>query len=166
MTITPLELGAAAFGIVGTLLLALNGKRAGWGFVAFIVSNAGWIWFGVQTSHAGLVAQNLVFTGTSAVGVYVWLIRPARPIDPAVERIAIAKAFNDRYTYRAQWTPDLPILPGTFYGGPHRSGYAWMCPECNQIHHPTSDSLWTGLQYPACCSHGSGHRLDDRIRVG
>jgi nicotinamide riboside transporter PnuC len=76
MTITPVELAAAAFGILGTLLLALNGKRAGWGFVAFIVSNAGWIWFGVQTGHAGLIVQNLVFTGTSLLGVYVWLVKP------------------------------------------------------------------------------------------
>jgi hypothetical protein len=163
MTITPIEIAAAAFGIVGTLLLALNGKRAGWGFVAFIVSNAGWIWFGVQTGHAGLVVQNLVFTATSLTGVYVWLIK--RRLDAAGERAAIAKIFNDRYTYRTQWIAGMPILPGTFYGGPHRSGYAWMCPECNHVHHPVSDSLWTGLQYPACCSSNAGDRLSHGIRI-
>jgi hypothetical protein len=83
----------------------------------------------------------------------------------AAEKRAIAKVFNDRYTYRKQLIEGMPYLPGSYYGGPHRSGYAWMCPGCNRVHHPVSDSVFSGLQYPACCSRVEGHRLDDGIRT-
>lgn len=73
---TPLELTAGAFGILGTLILALNGRHAGWGFVAFLASNAGWIVFAVNHNHLGLLTQNIVFTATSALGVWIWLVRP------------------------------------------------------------------------------------------
>lgn len=82
----------------------------------------------------------------------------------ATEKRAIAKAFNDRYTYLEEWVEKMPFLPGTSYGGPHRSGYAWMCPDCNQIHHPQSDSVFSGLQYPPCCTHSAGHRLHHGIK--
>lgn len=81
------------------------------------------------------------------------------------ERVAIAKAFNDRYTYRKTYYATWNLLPGTSYGGlAHRDSYAWMCPTCNTIHRPISDSVFSGLQYPACCRHHEGHRLDDGIR--
>ncbi len=83
----------------------------------------------------------------------------------AAEKKAIAAAFNDRYTYRNVYVKGAPMLGGTFYGMPHESGYAWMCPECNKIHHPMQDSVWSGLQYPACCSNLEGHRLHEGIRT-
>lgn len=73
-----LELTAAAFGVLGSLLLALNGKRAGWGFIAYLISNAGWIAFAWLHAHWGLMAQQLVFAGTGLLGVYVWLWKPHR----------------------------------------------------------------------------------------
>ena len=85
----------------------------------------------------------------------------------AKERAAIAKAFNDRYTYRKEWVANKDRLPGTaMYGMNPRGGFAWMCPECNKIHHPTESSVFSGLQYPRCCNTGSGHRLDNGIRTG
>ena len=83
----------------------------------------------------------------------------------AKEKAAIAKAFNNRYTYRQRLVAGAPMLPGTYYGMPHDAGYAWMCPECNRTHHPISDSVWSGLQYPACCSRAEGHRLHEGIRT-
>jgi nicotinamide riboside transporter PnuC len=71
-----IELAAAAFGVLGTLLLALNGPRAGWGFVAYLVSNAGWIWFAWSHGHFGLLAQQLAFTASSLLGIWVWMVRP------------------------------------------------------------------------------------------
>ena len=71
-----LELAAAAFGVLGTVLLALNGPRAGWGFVAYLVSNAGWIAFAWIHSHWGLLAQQLAFVVSSLLGVWVWLLKP------------------------------------------------------------------------------------------
>ncbi len=59
--------------------------------------------------------------------------------------------------------PDSGIAPGTKYEDIPDD---WMCPECNQIHHPTECSTFTGLQYPKCCRHHEGHRLDDGIRTG
>lgn len=83
----------------------------------------------------------------------------------AVSKRIIAQVFNDRYTYVKQWVEGMPFLPGSYYGGPHRSGYAWMCPDCNQMHHPISDSVFSGLQYPACCTTWAGHRLDLGIKT-
>lgn len=60
-----------------------------------------------------------------------------------------ARAFNDLHTY-----------PRGIRGG------RWMCPECNHVHESGECSVWTGLQYPACCSRPAGHRLDEGIKVG
>lgn len=79
MTATPtlaIELTAAAFGVLGTVLLALKGPRAGWGFVAYLASNAGWIAFAWRLGHWGLLAQQVAFTASSLLGVWVWLIQP------------------------------------------------------------------------------------------
>lgn len=73
---TYIEYMAAACGIFGTLLLALNGKRAGWGFVAFLASNAGWITFAAMNGHMGLLVQHAIFSLTSAIGIFMWLVRP------------------------------------------------------------------------------------------
>ena len=84
-----------------------------------------------------------------------------RDVADVRERERIAQAFNARYTYRTPLIPDAPRnLPGSFYGFmPHSSGYAWMCPVCNRIHHPVADSVFSGLQYPRCCAHAEGERL-------
>lgn len=83
------------------------------------------------------------------------------------ERASIAKAFNDRYCFLTQYVEGLQRLPGTAYGSgiTPAGGYAWMCPECNRIHHPTSCSVFSGLQYPHCCSTPEGHRLNQGIRT-
>jgi hypothetical protein len=72
-----IEYTAAAFGVLGTWLLALKGPRAGWGFVAYLASNAGWIAFAWHQGHWGLLAQQIVFVATSVLGIWVWLLRPA-----------------------------------------------------------------------------------------
>lgn len=84
----------------------------------------------------------------------------------AHERRNIARAFNDRYTYRHKYVEDAPEL---FYkeGGIYSasSGYAWMCPECNKIHHPYAYDPLVGILYPACCKTHKGHRLHDGIKT-
>ena len=78
----------------------------------------------------------------------------------ALERSKIAKTFNARYCYRLLYDQKAPILPGTALGGfLPTSGHRWMCPDCNNIHAPTECSFFSGLQYPACCITGFGHRL-------
>jgi hypothetical protein len=66
---------AFAFGVTGTLLLALKGKHAGWGFVAFLGSNVAWMVFAAANRHWWLLAQHAVFMATSALGIYTWLLQ-------------------------------------------------------------------------------------------
>lgn len=70
------EIAAAALGVVGSLLLATKSRFAGWAFLLWLFSNAGWMAFGVLGGHWFLVAQNAVFSVTSCIGVWVWLLRP------------------------------------------------------------------------------------------
>lgn len=71
-----LELIAAALGMTGAILLALNGPRAGLGFVAYLVSNAGWIAAAWMQSQWPLFTQQLVFAAVSVLGIWVWLVKP------------------------------------------------------------------------------------------
>lgn len=71
-----IEILASAFGLAGTTLLAFNGKRAGWGFVAFLASNAGWLAFSFAGGHWFMFAQQVGFTITSLIGIWTWLLRP------------------------------------------------------------------------------------------
>ena len=68
-----IEAFAALCGIVGTLLLAARGPHAGWGFVLFLGSNAGWLVFSWRR-HWYLFAQQVAFTGTSLFGIWRWLL--------------------------------------------------------------------------------------------
>jgi uncharacterized membrane protein YphA (DoxX/SURF4 family) len=73
---TFIEISAAVFGVLGCLLLAIKTRHAGWGFVAFLASNAGWIWFAWSHSHWPLLVQQIAFTGTSLLGIWTWLLKP------------------------------------------------------------------------------------------
>lgn len=82
------------------------------------------------------------------------------------EKSAIAKLFNDRYTYRYKYFKTGEQLPGSaMYSMNPTDQYAWMCPVCNQIHRPVESSMFSGLQYPKCCNHGMGNRLYDKIKT-
>ena len=72
-----IEISAAFFGVLGTVLLAGRSRLAGWGFVAYLASNAGWLVFAWDMALHGLFAQQLVFTLCSLYGVWTWLVRPA-----------------------------------------------------------------------------------------
>lgn len=76
------------------------------------------------------------------------------------EKENIAKLFNDRYTYRERWdkTSKERTTGTAMYGINPRIGFAWMCPECNKIHIATECSVFSGLQYPKCCSTPMGYR--------
>lgn len=61
-------------GVAGSLLLALNVRQSGWGFVLFLVSNIFWILYGIETHALGLIVGQVFFTATSGVGIYRWLL--------------------------------------------------------------------------------------------
>lgn len=73
-----LELASGAFGIVGALLLATKSRLAGWAWVLWLASNVGWISFGVVNGMWALALQHVVFSITSAIGVYTWLVAPSK----------------------------------------------------------------------------------------
>lgn len=59
-------------GLSGALLLALNSRYSGYGFVAFLVSNVCWIGYGALSGSWGMVVMQLGFTATSVLGLYRW----------------------------------------------------------------------------------------------
>lgn len=73
---SPLEAVGAAFGVLGTALLALNCRWSGLGFVAYLVSNVALILFFKEHGHAGLLLMQAVFTLFSLVGIWQWLLGP------------------------------------------------------------------------------------------
>lgn len=80
ITLTPdsLQWLGCFTGVAGSLLLAINTRHSGWGFVLFLISNGFWAAFGIVTDAPGLIAMQVIFTITSTVGIYRWLIsRPA-----------------------------------------------------------------------------------------
>jgi len=78
-TLQLLEISAAVFGVLGTWLLARRGERAGWGFIAYLASNAGWLAFAWSYQHWGLLVQNIAFTACSLYGIWTWLLQPRLP---------------------------------------------------------------------------------------
>jgi nicotinamide riboside transporter PnuC len=65
-------------GAAGSLLLALNTRYSGWGFVLFLVSNGFWVVFGLETHAPGLITNQIFFTATSLLGIYRWLFSPKK----------------------------------------------------------------------------------------
>lgn len=67
-----LEAIASAFGLAGAWLLATSGPHAGWGWWAFLASNACWIAFGWIRGHWFLLLQQVGFTASSLWGIWAW----------------------------------------------------------------------------------------------
>lgn len=77
-----LEWSGCIFGLIGAGLLAMNNRFSGWGFVAFLLSNALWIAYGLVMSSPGLVVMQVGFTATSLLGIYRWLVCHSRERGP------------------------------------------------------------------------------------
>lgn len=71
----PVESAASFFGVFGTLLIATRSRWAGWGLVAFLASNVGWLWFSHVHGHQWMFMQQVAFTVSSLVGVWFWLVK-------------------------------------------------------------------------------------------
>lgn len=70
------EVIAAVCGLLGSLLLALKGQSAPWGWMFFMISNVGWLAFSYGFGHWFLLVQQIGFSITSAIGIWKWLIEP------------------------------------------------------------------------------------------
>jgi hypothetical protein len=75
--LAPLQWTCAATGIAGSLMLSVNAPWSPLAFALFLLSNAGWVAFGIATRAPGLTAQNVFYVGTSIVGLWCWVLRPA-----------------------------------------------------------------------------------------
>ncbi|MCD6663483.1 MAG: nicotinamide mononucleotide transporter family protein [Comamonas sp.] len=71
-----IEIFSAILGMAGALLLATRNRHAGWAFVVWLISNVGWIAFGAGNQHWFFLLQQVVFTATSVIGIWQWLIHP------------------------------------------------------------------------------------------
>lgn len=72
-----LEWSGSILGVSGALLLALNLRFSGWGWVMFLVSNICWIAFALERELSGLLFMQSVFMSTSLIGCWKWLLAPA-----------------------------------------------------------------------------------------
>ena len=104
-----IELVSALTGMLGALLLATRSRYAGWAFVLWLVSNVGWIIFGAGNQYWFFIVQQVVFTVTSLIGIYRWLIAPsletpAAPDEQLVQAIAHLRALcNEIDGVSAKW---------------------------------------------------------------
>lgn len=71
-----IEISAFVFGLLGTLLLALRSKWASWGFVAYLASNFGWLAYSWDHALWLLFAQQIAFTLSSLLGIWIQMVRP------------------------------------------------------------------------------------------
>ncbi|MBK6616582.1 hypothetical protein [Ottowia sp.] len=64
--------------LMGSLLLAVKGRFAGFGFVLYLASNGLWALFGVVTNAPAIVVMQTGFGLTSLIGIWQWVVVPAR----------------------------------------------------------------------------------------
>lgn len=69
------EWSGSLSGLAGAALLAAKTPIAGYGFVAFLASNVGWICYGIRTRTWSLVVMQVGFTATSLLGIKNWLLQ-------------------------------------------------------------------------------------------
>lgn len=70
---TGAEIFGAIFGVLGSLLLALQVRASGFGFLCYAFSNVCWIAFGIAGQHWGVLGMNCVFLLLSCVGFARWM---------------------------------------------------------------------------------------------
>lgn len=70
-----IEATSSFLGVVGTLLLATRCRWAGYGFIAFLGSNAGWLVFSHEHGFQWMFWQQVAFAFSSVVGVWFWLVK-------------------------------------------------------------------------------------------
>lgn len=63
------EVIATVFGLLGAWYVAEEGRRGGWGFVAFLIADAAGIVFALSNSHWIYVIQQLGFAVFAARGL-------------------------------------------------------------------------------------------------
>jgi len=73
---TILQWTGCLLGVAGSIALARNDRYSGWGFVAYLISNAAWLAYGWINQIPALAVQHTVFAAISSFGVWRWLVLP------------------------------------------------------------------------------------------
>lgn len=68
-----LKWGSAAFGILGSLIIALNIPISGWAFVIFMMSSMGWMAAAAIMKERSIFAESAVYTVINLIGIYRWM---------------------------------------------------------------------------------------------
>jgi len=71
-----IEALGSILGLAGAFLLATKGRRAAYGWWAFLASNAAWLTFAWMGGFRWLLAMQVGFTITSCIGLWTWIFRP------------------------------------------------------------------------------------------
>ena len=71
-----IQSAAGVLSILAALLLAMNNRWSGYGFVLYLAANALWAIFGVATSAEVLLMQQVLIAIISLLGIWRWLIKP------------------------------------------------------------------------------------------
>lgn len=72
----PHQAAGCALGLTGAFLLACKARWSSLGWLAFLASNAVWIYYAWHRDIPGLLVQQIGFTATSLLGIWTWLIKP------------------------------------------------------------------------------------------
>lgn len=62
----------SAFGILGTLALAMNSWYSKWGFIAYLVSNVAWAKTALKNNSMPLFIMQVAFMIMSLIGIFRW----------------------------------------------------------------------------------------------
>lgn len=65
--------GSAAFGIIGSLIIALNIPVSGWAFLIFMLSSLGWMAAAAVMKERSIFTESAVYTVINLIGIYRWL---------------------------------------------------------------------------------------------
>lgn len=104
------EMLSAGLGLLGAILLATKSRYAGLAFVAWFVSNLGWLIFGAHNDHWFFFVQQIGFTVTSVLGIWNWLVNPA---------LRQAQAEDESAREQRSFTAITRHLDQSFIGTPH-----------------------------------------------
>lgn len=77
-----MEIFAAIFGILGSYVIGNKGASARWGWPLFLLSNIGWLWYGLHIKNYALLVQTGFFTFTSLRGIKNTFYDNERAISP------------------------------------------------------------------------------------
>jgi hypothetical protein len=71
---TGAEWAGAFFGVLGALLVALQVRASGFGFLAYAMSSVCFMAFAIAGRHWGILAMNCIFLVLALLGFYRWLL--------------------------------------------------------------------------------------------